>query len=175
MHMNRNLENCSLDFLPNLFFFLTDDRTVISNGKSMAELRHSFLSANKSTQWRLNVDRGAGANAVSADEMMFVANSSLSELVWSPSKGLSVKCADCSLANKNSLLWSSESGNMIILPSLENNEAVNEEKSCLVQLASNPGNEIYTTETLVRSSRGREGIMPLSGTGSGSHKDNLSK
>ncbi|KAI9122443.1 hypothetical protein K1719_006283 [Acacia pycnantha] len=37
---------------------------------------------------------GAGANAVSKLGMRFVANSPLSELVWSPGKGLSLKYVD---------------------------------------------------------------------------------
>ncbi|XXG67152.1 hypothetical protein AAC387_Pa06g0561 [Persea americana] len=146
----------------------------------MEELGHSFVSANKSTQCGLNVDWGAGANADSVDEMMFVANSSLSELVWTPSKGLSVKCADCSLPNKNSLLWCSESGDMIILPSqsikgkeVKSNRDVDEEKLCSSVLAPNPENEIYSTEPLFRSPGGCVGIMPVCGTGSGVHKDNL--
>eukprot|EP00268_Persea_americana_P031608 TRINITY_DN3081_c0_g1_i4.p1 TRINITY_DN3081_c0_g1~~TRINITY_DN3081_c0_g1_i4.p1 ORF type:complete len:892 (+),score=184.92 TRINITY_DN3081_c0_g1_i4:317-2992(+) len=148
----------------------------------MEELGHSFVSANKSTQCGLNVDWGAGANADSVDEMMFVANSSLSELVWTPSKGLSVKCADCSLPNKNSLLWCSESGDMIILPSqsikgkeVKSNRDVDEEKLCSSVLAPNPENEIYSTEPLFRSPGGCVGIMPVCGTGSGVHKDNLNQ
>lgn len=77
---------------------------------------------------------------------MFVANSPLSELVWSLSKGLSLNCADRSLANKNSLFWYSESGNMIMLPSqnikdkeIENSRTMDGEKSNSIQLTPNPG------------------------------------
>lgn len=42
-------------------------------------------------QRRLNNDSGAGANAGSGLNMTFVSNSPLSELVWSPHKGLSLK------------------------------------------------------------------------------------
>ncbi|KAK1311197.1 hypothetical protein QJS10_CPA08g00189 [Acorus calamus] len=42
---------------------------------------------------------------------------SLSELVWSPQKGLSVKSTDCSLAEKkSSLFWCSDSGNLMFSP-----------------------------------------------------------
>lgn len=51
-------------------------------------------------------DSGAGANAGSRVDMTFVASSSLSELVWSHHKGLSLKCAESSLAQtKPSVLW----------------------------------------------------------------------
>lgn len=57
-------------------------------------------------QRQLNNDSGAGANAGSRIHMTFVAPDPLSELVWSPQKGLSLKCADSSFADKKaSLLW----------------------------------------------------------------------
>ncbi|XP_048135135.1 uncharacterized protein LOC115726653 isoform X2 [Rhodamnia argentea] len=42
-----------------------------------------------------NNDPSAGANAGSSGCMTFVAPNPLSELVWSPHSGLSLKCADC--------------------------------------------------------------------------------
>ncbi|XP_054820688.1 uncharacterized protein LOC129319616 [Prosopis cineraria] len=68
--------------------------------------------------WKtLNNDSGAGANASSRLDMKFVASNALSELVWSPDKGLSLKCADSSFADKNaSLFWDVGSCNMVLAP-----------------------------------------------------------
>lgn len=66
--------------------------------------------------WKnLNNDSGAGANAASRLDMTFVASNTLSELVWSPDKGLSLKCADSSFAEKNSsLFWDVGPSNMVL-------------------------------------------------------------
>lgn len=54
----------------------------------------------------------AGANAGSSGCMTFVAANPLSELVWSPHRGLSLKCADCSfLERKPSPVWGAGSKN----------------------------------------------------------------
>ncbi|GMI72007.1 hypothetical protein HRI_000870100 [Hibiscus trionum] len=54
---------------------------------------------------RTSNDLGAGANAASRIVMNFVATDPLSEIVWSPQKGLCLKCTECSLLeNKHSLL-----------------------------------------------------------------------
>ena len=67
----------------------------------------------------LNNDSGAGANAGSRVDMTFVPTDPLSELVWSPDKGLSLKCADSSANEKRlSLLWGTGPSNMISSPSL---------------------------------------------------------
>ncbi|XP_054807081.1 uncharacterized protein LOC129309508 isoform X2 [Prosopis cineraria] len=64
------------------------------------------LGMNYSNQCILKTDSRAGANAVSKLDMRFFANGPLSELVWSPDKGLSLKCADSSFADeKKSLFW----------------------------------------------------------------------
>ncbi|KAL3507708.1 hypothetical protein ACH5RR_033090 [Cinchona calisaya] len=50
--------------------------------------------------------------------MTFAAPDSLSELVWSPHNGLSLKCAECSLADKKPfLLWNVGPSNMVPSPS----------------------------------------------------------
>ncbi|KAF8394324.1 hypothetical protein HHK36_020532 [Tetracentron sinense] len=65
----------------------------------------------------LNNDSGAGANAGSRTDMTFVTANPISELVWSPSKGLSLKCADCSLPEKKPFpLWGTGSSNMVFSP-----------------------------------------------------------
>ncbi|XP_059315859.1 uncharacterized protein LOC132066559 [Lycium ferocissimum] len=61
---------------------------------------------------------GAGVNASSTVDMAFAASDPLSELVWSPRKGLSLKCADSSLADKKPfLLWNVGPSNLIGSPS----------------------------------------------------------
>ncbi|XP_016434926.1 uncharacterized protein LOC107761240 [Nicotiana tabacum] len=63
-------------------------------------------------------DSGAGVNASSTVDMAFAASDPLSELVWSPHKGLSVKCADSGLADKKPfLLWNVGLSNVISPPS----------------------------------------------------------
>ncbi|XP_019236999.1 PREDICTED: uncharacterized protein LOC109217223 isoform X2 [Nicotiana attenuata] len=63
-------------------------------------------------------DSGAGVNASSTDHMAFAASNPLSELVWSPDKGLSLKCADSGLADKKPfLLWNVGLSNVISSPS----------------------------------------------------------
>nr|XP_018626409.1 uncharacterized protein LOC104096366 isoform X2 [Nicotiana tomentosiformis] len=63
-------------------------------------------------------DSGAGVNASSMVDMAFAASDPLSELVWSPHKGLSLKCADSRLADKKPvLLWNVGLSNVISPPS----------------------------------------------------------
>ncbi|XP_031396206.1 uncharacterized protein LOC116207423 isoform X1 [Punica granatum] len=60
----------------------------------------------------LNIDPSAGANAGSSVHMTFVATNPLTELVWSPHKGLSLKCADCSFSDgKPALTWGARPSN----------------------------------------------------------------
>ncbi|XP_051127684.1 uncharacterized protein LOC127249097 isoform X2 [Andrographis paniculata] len=55
---------------------------------------------------RLDSSSGAGVNADARVDMTFAASDPLSELVWSPHNGLSLKCADPSLPNKKLFnLW----------------------------------------------------------------------
>ncbi|KAK4434077.1 hypothetical protein Salat_0570400 [Sesamum alatum] len=61
-------------------------------------------SRNYRIQTRLNNSSGAGVNANSRLDMAFAASDPLSELVWSPHNGLSLKCANSSLADKKPLL-----------------------------------------------------------------------
>ncbi|KAL0548184.1 hypothetical protein IC582_012631 [Cucumis melo] len=57
-------------------------------------------------QGRLTNRSGVGANAGSMVDVKYVTTDSLSELVWSPHKGLSLRCADSSFNNrKTSILW----------------------------------------------------------------------
>ncbi|GMI70472.1 hypothetical protein HRI_000716500 [Hibiscus trionum] len=64
-------------------------------------------------QRRLSNDLGAGANAASRIDRTFVATDPLSELVWSPRKGLSLKSTECSVADKkHPLVWRAGPSNM---------------------------------------------------------------
>ncbi|XP_039007251.1 uncharacterized protein LOC120134949 isoform X2 [Hibiscus syriacus] len=63
---------------------------------------------------RTSNDLGAGANAASRMVMNFVAADPLSEIVWSPRRGLCLKCTECSfLENKHSLLRTAGLSNMV--------------------------------------------------------------
>uniref|UniRef100_A0A6N2MNX9 Uncharacterized protein n=1 Tax=Salix viminalis TaxID=40686 RepID=A0A6N2MNX9_SALVM len=66
------------------------------NMEPVIDLGFSLGYSNQCIQRRLKNDSGpgAGANAASSVDMTFVATNALSELVWSPKKGLSLKCAD---------------------------------------------------------------------------------
>uniref|UniRef100_A0A7N0UUL0 Plus3 domain-containing protein n=1 Tax=Kalanchoe fedtschenkoi TaxID=63787 RepID=A0A7N0UUL0_KALFE len=59
---------------------------------------------NQGTGSHLIESSGAGANAASRVDMAFVASDHLTELVWSPRKGLSVKCTNCNTAAEESRL-----------------------------------------------------------------------
>lgn len=70
------------------------------------------------TQRDLSRDSGAGVNAGSRINMAFAATDHpLSELVWSPHKGLILRCADSSFFNrKTSHIWDTGLSNMAFSP-----------------------------------------------------------
>lgn len=69
-------------------------------------------------QTRQKDDSGAGVNARSMVDMAFAASDPLSELVWSPRKGLSLKCAESGLADKKPFrLWNVGPSTLIAAPS----------------------------------------------------------
>ncbi|KAM7462933.1 hypothetical protein LguiA_031054 [Lonicera macranthoides] len=77
----------------------------------------SLGCSNQSVRSGLNNDAGVGVNATPWVNMSFVASEPLLELVWSPGKGLSLKCADYSLnKNSSSRLWDVEQSNMVLSP-----------------------------------------------------------
>lgn len=87
------------------------------NIEPVTELGLAPSYSNQCIQRPMNIDSGAGAgagaNAGSRIDMTFVASDPLSELVWSPHKGLSLKRADSSFANKKpSLLWGAGPSNV---------------------------------------------------------------
>ncbi|OVA05317.1 zinc finger protein [Macleaya cordata] len=122
---------------------------------------------NQSTRIGLNNDSGAGANAGSRAEMIFVSSTPVTELVWSPHNGVSLKCADCSLPDKRfSFLCGVESNNMALSPlqSISGRETkddvhVDEEKLSSSQF---------------RSPRSTTGIIPVCRTTSHDHNLGLS-
>ncbi|KAG9134300.1 hypothetical protein Leryth_020033 [Lithospermum erythrorhizon] len=60
-------------------------------------------------------NEGVGANAESKINMAFAASDPLSELVWSPKKGLSLRCADSTFAaTKPLLLWNVGPSNLVL-------------------------------------------------------------
>ncbi|CAK7327193.1 unnamed protein product [Dovyalis caffra] len=88
----------------------TDDKNI----EPVTDLGLDLGYSNQCIQRRLKNDSGAGANAGSSVDKTFVATNALSELVWSPQKGLSLKCADGSFSDiKPSLLRGAGPINMV--------------------------------------------------------------
>ncbi|XP_047181173.1 uncharacterized protein LOC124847670 isoform X1 [Vigna umbellata] len=73
--------------------------------KPKTDIELFLNNANRCVWKKLNNDSGAGANAASRVDMTFAATDPLSEIVWSPEKGLSLRCADSSFADKNTSLF----------------------------------------------------------------------
>lgn len=89
-------------------------------------LGYSSTSCN---QTRVNNNSGAGVNAGPSVDMTFSASDPLSELVWSPHKGLSLKCAECTnLDKKPFLLWNVGPSNMVSSPPNIRFQPTDEEK-----------------------------------------------
>ncbi|KAF8021010.1 hypothetical protein BT93_G1425 [Corymbia citriodora subsp. variegata] len=66
----------------------------------VTELGLALDYSSQCNQRTSNSDPSAGANAGPSGCMTFVAANPLSELVWSPHRGLSLKCADCSFIER---------------------------------------------------------------------------
>lgn len=79
---------------------MSGEENKIVNPKTDSEL---FLNNADQCDWKN--DSCAGANAASRADMTLATTDPLSELVWSSDKGLSLKCADSSFADKNSSLF----------------------------------------------------------------------
>lgn len=75
----------------------------------VTNLRLSVAQFHQCNPTRLS-DSGAGVNAASRVDLAFVASDPLSELVWSPHNGVSLKCADSSFAESIPSLLRSASG-----------------------------------------------------------------
>ncbi|XP_038700737.1 uncharacterized protein LOC119997574 isoform X2 [Tripterygium wilfordii] len=87
------------------------------NIEPVTDLSLSLGYSNQCMQRRLDSESGAGANAVSTVDVTFLATDPLSELVWSPQKGLSLKCADCSFSEKKDCVsWAAGPSNAVATP-----------------------------------------------------------
>ncbi|KAJ8764573.1 hypothetical protein K2173_006445 [Erythroxylum novogranatense] len=98
-----------------------DDKDI----EPSTDLGLALSYSDKLSQLRIINDSGAGANAGAKSAMKFVAADPLSELVWSPRKGLSLKCADGSFSGNQFL--GVESSNTISGSGLNNNKHTKEE------------------------------------------------
>lgn len=103
----------------NIFQDLLKDFTILlkmNAGNEKVEPKTDLLlGMNYSNGCILKNESGAGANAASILDMTLVATGPLSELVWSPGQGLSIKCADSSFAHKKaSLLWDATLSNFFL-------------------------------------------------------------
>ncbi|XP_057489030.1 uncharacterized protein LOC130774997 isoform X2 [Actinidia eriantha] len=88
------------------------------NVEPVTDLQLALAYRNPFATRRLsNLGVGAGANAASRVNLDFVAAAPLSELVWSPHNGLSLKCADFRFFEKKpSLSWDVGPSNMVLSP-----------------------------------------------------------
>lgn len=91
---------------------------MISSDNGDMDLGLSLGCSSNCIRIKSKGNSGAGVNAASIIDMTFAASNSLSELVWSPHNGLSLKCTECSLADKKPfLLWNVGPSNMMPSPS----------------------------------------------------------
>lgn len=129
----------------------------------MADIKGSSDSAEPCIESIINKDSGAGANAASMAEILLITNSPLSELIWTPQEGLSLKYTDSSKAEKKaSFLWKAESFNMRISTSLCTNRG--ESSSSRDQIAG----ELSTVQSNHNADKNADGIAFL-----GSHKGSV--
>ncbi|XP_059632409.1 uncharacterized protein LOC132275051 isoform X2 [Cornus florida] len=103
------------------------------------DLGLSLECSNQFIRTKLNNDSGAGVNASSSLNVTLVPSDPLSELVWSPHKGLGLKCADGRFSEKKlSLLWDVGTSNIVLSPpdkqideiNLVTSQAANFYRSC---------------------------------------------
>ncbi|PON53245.1 Zinc finger, CCHC-type domain containing protein [Parasponia andersonii] len=140
------------------------------NIEPVTDLGLALGYSNQCIQRRLNNDSGAGANAGSGINMTFVANNPLSELVWSPHKGLSLKCADSSFADIQKPHFSGGAGpsNVALLPAQSiigrtttTQKNIDEENSPKANTLFQMKSEVAGKDTLTRSSGSDAGVMPV--------------
>lgn len=104
--------------LTSVFMAKNDALLIMDTNDEDVDLGLALSSTSYHIRSRMNSSSGAGVNANLIGDMAFAASDPLSELVWLPHKGLSLKCADSSLADKNPfLLWNVESSNKVPSPS----------------------------------------------------------
>ncbi|CAA2966073.1 Zinc finger, CCHC-type domain containing [Olea europaea subsp. europaea] len=101
-----------------LFMAKNDALLIMDTNDEDVDLGLALGSTSYHIRSKMNSSSGAGVNANLIGDMAFAASDPLSELVWLPHKGLSLKCADSNLADKNPfLLWNVESSNKVPSPS----------------------------------------------------------
>ncbi|KZV50598.1 hypothetical protein F511_17185 [Dorcoceras hygrometricum] len=83
--------------------FTNDTLLIMNKNDEDLDLALALGPANRVQTGSGNVS-GAGVNAKLKVDLAFAASDPLSELVWSPHKGLSLKCADSNLPDKKPLL-----------------------------------------------------------------------
>ncbi|XP_052189439.1 uncharacterized protein LOC127799445 isoform X2 [Diospyros lotus] len=127
---------------------------------------------------RLIEGTGVGVNA--ASKMIFVASDALSELVWSPHNGLSLKCADCSLTEKKPfLLWDVGPSNAVLSSSesikcgTTSDKPVDEQNLFTSQVDFCMEKEVGEGASMVGSPTGIAGISPIFGRNQGYHTDDM--
>ncbi|CAA2955085.1 Zinc finger, CCHC-type domain containing [Olea europaea subsp. europaea] len=140
------------------------------------DLGLSLGSTNHCVRTTLNNSSGAGVNANSGVDIAFAASDPLSELVWSPHKGLSLKCADPDLAEKNPFVtWNVGPINKVFSPSqsirsreTEDGKAIDKGNSTILQ-AKIDMDEVGDGTTVAISPRNSPG--PLCNVSHGNHED----
>lgn len=102
---------------------------MMNGNEDDVNLGLSLGNSTSCNQTRVNNNSGAGVNAGPSVDMTFAASDPLSELVWSPHKGLSLKCADCTKVDKKPfLLWNVGPSNMVSSPPQSRFQQTDEEK-----------------------------------------------
>ncbi|KAL0392825.1 UNVERIFIED_CONTAM: hypothetical protein Sradi_2505300 [Sesamum radiatum] len=102
-------------------------------------------SKNYGIQTRMNNSSGAGVNANSRLDMAFAASDPLSELVWSPHNGLSLKCANSSLADKKPLLlWNVGPSSVGLSPSQCIRSEGNSDDNLAISRLMIDGDDVFT-------------------------------
>ncbi|PHT85827.1 hypothetical protein T459_07933 [Capsicum annuum] len=98
-------------------------------------------------------DTGAGVNASSMVDMAFAASDPLAELVWSPHKGLSLKCAEGGLAEKRPfLLWNVGPSSLVAAPSQSDRFKGICDENAVYEKIFDPQERFQTTNEMVSMS-----------------------
>lgn len=87
--------------------------------KSKIDLELVLNYTNQNVRKKLKNDWCAGANAASRIDSAFSETDPLSEIVWSPDKGFSLKCVDSSFTNKKSSLFRDVEPSSMVLALLQ--------------------------------------------------------
>ncbi|KAK4856883.1 hypothetical protein QYF36_022304 [Acer negundo] len=146
------------------------------NIEPVTELELSLSYSSQRIQRRLNSATGAGANAGTRLDIEFAATDPLSELVWSPQNGLSLKCADGGFGDKRPpLLWGAEPSNVVLSPSKDitagrsrTDKPIIEENFIMSRSAFHGMSETADKDTSTRTPEIDVAVMPIRGS---SHED----